>query len=94
MNGARELLARIAVVALGLVALAAGVIVGASGCSDCGCTREAAIGRDVVTDSEQRPELIGAELEATEETIEIRYTLADASQWQVIYAVTAPLPGE
>ena len=94
MNGVRELLARIAVVALGLVALIAGVVVGASGCDDCDCSSVPVLGRDVVTDSEQRPELIGAELEATEETIEIRYTLADASQWQVIYAVTAPLPGE
>ena len=95
MTRARSLLKRLVVVALGLSALGAGMAVGSAGCDpDCVCSGEPALGRFVVHDSPERPELVGAEVEATAETIEIRYALADTGEWRVVYRVTDPPPGE
>ncbi|MCA9718279.1 MAG: hypothetical protein H6713_26805 [Myxococcales bacterium] len=84
--------------ALGVLALVAGVLVGASGCGFwCGCPELTPLepGTFQIVASERRPELVGGLLEASpEEGVEVSYTLEDGSSWVVQYAIDVRVPDD
>ncbi|MEZ4451969.1 MAG: hypothetical protein R3B09_21075 [Nannocystaceae bacterium] len=96
MTGARAWIERIVVVALGVVALGLGLVVGAPGCILCQCPDVDPFepGTFEIVESPERPELVGGILAASDDGVEISYSLEDGSEWVVTYAIEAKAPEE
>lgn len=80
---------RAASVGAGIVALAAGLLVGSSACS-LDCLRKVNAvddGTYEIVESEDRPELLGAVVEIRDELVEISFTDVDGNDWVVSYTV-------
>lgn len=83
--------ARLLVGALGVAALYAGMVVGASGCGLCirpcpsGPPLEPGMYEIVV--SPDRPELVGSLVDIADDRLEIRFADAEGNEWVVDYAI-------
>ena len=87
---------RTAAVGLGLAAAFAGMLIGGAGCGAllCRCPDITPLepGTFEIADNDLRPELEGAIVEATDEGVEISYTLEDGSTWVVSYSISERVP--
>lgn len=88
-------LARCARVGAGMLALAAGLVLGSGGCGwRCRCPEiEALVGGvfEIVA-SPDRPALIGGTVEAVDDTVTVEYVDEDGVEWTVVYDVKSKFP--
>ncbi|MDC0674239.1 hypothetical protein [Nannocystis radixulma] len=82
-------LARALVFGLGVAALFAGMAVGASGCGICTrpCPGSMPLDRGMysIIESPDRPELVGGQVEITDDAFVIAFADADGHEWVVDY---------
>jgi hypothetical protein len=82
---------RAALVGLGLLAMTAGLAVGSMGCGvllcDCPELEPVQPGVFEVVDSPERPELVGAVIDAADDGVQISFTDAEGNSWVIDYSI-------
>lgn len=86
-----KVLKRVVLIGAGLAALVAGLLVGATACSNCELYPVEG-GVYEIAESPDRPELVGAIVDIGEETVEIDFTDAQGNDWSVTYAIKSRYP--